>query len=108
MRKPGSTAVLINLQLFGHRHNGELSVVIDPGTGLVGLLETSDFVRSIRVSPTVPHLSGLRHPKVHPPRQCNGRIGVSVGERNLGVGSHQGIHVIHRLLLRKDRGDSQQ
>ena len=33
MRKPGSTAVLINLQLFGHRHNGELSVVIDPGTG---------------------------------------------------------------------------
>lgn len=29
-------------------------------------------------------------------------------ERNLGVGSHQGIHVIHRLLLRKDRGDSQQ
>lgn len=31
----------------------------------MGLLETSDFVGCISVSPTVTHLSGLWHPEVH-------------------------------------------
>ena len=78
MREPGSTTVLIDLQLFSHRHDWELTVVIDPRTRLMGLLETSDFVGCISVSPTVTHLSGLWHPEVHSPRQRDGRICIPI------------------------------
>ena len=57
-------------------HDGELSVIIDPWAGLVGLLESPDFVGCIRVLPSVPHLARLRCPEVHSPRTCNSGIGV--------------------------------
>ena len=99
VREPRGALVLVYLQSAGHGHEGELSVVINPGAGLVGLLEASDFVRGIGVRPSIAHLSGLGHPEVHAPGQGDGGIGVSVGKRYLGVGAHQGVDVVHRLLL---------
>ena len=76
MTEPTGTFFFIKLKFACDGHDGELSVIIDPWAGLVGLLESPDFVGCIRVLPSVPHLARLRCPEVHSPRTCNSGIGV--------------------------------
>ena len=77
MRKPTGTLVFIEHGSSRLRHDGELAIVVDPGTGLVSLLQPSYFIRGISIGPPVTHLSGLRCPKVHTPRHGHHRIGVA-------------------------------
>ena len=79
MREPAGPLVLIKLRCPYNRHDGELSVVVDPGARLVCLLETTNLVRRIDILPSVTHLSGLRGPEVHAPGTCDCRIGVTGG-----------------------------
>ncbi len=61
-------------------HQREAAVVVDPRTGLVGLLQTSYLCRRIRIGPSVAHLTGLRRPEVHAPRHGDDGVGVAGGE----------------------------
>ena len=78
--EPACTLLFIKLGFANHRHNGELPVVVNPGTGLVCLLETTDLVRCIDVLPAVTHLTRLRSPEVHTPGTCDRRIGITGGK----------------------------
>lgn len=78
--EPACTLLLIKLGRANHRHDGELPVVVNPGTGLVCLLETTDLVRGIDVLPAVTHLTCLRSPEVHTPGTCDRRIGITGGK----------------------------
>ena len=85
VRKPTGAFVLVKHRLAGHRHDGELSVVVNPRAGLVGLLEATDLVGIISVCPSVAHGSCLCCPEVHPPRQGDGRIRVTGGQGMFGL-----------------------
>ena len=52
-------------------------VVINPWTGLMGLLETANFICGVGILPSVSHLSGLRCPEIHSPRTGYGRVSVA-------------------------------
>ena len=58
-------------------HYCKLSVVVNPRTWLMCLLEVANLVVCVDVCPSVAHATCLRHPEVHAPRQGNGRIGVA-------------------------------
>ena len=77
VREPRCTLVLVEHGLARLGHDGELSIVVNPRTGLVCLLKAADFVMPVDISPSVTHLSCLRHPEVHAPRHGDGRIGVA-------------------------------
>ena len=77
MREPAGTFVFIKHRFSYHRHNGKLTVVINPRAGLMGLFKSSDFSSCIHILPSVSHFSGLRSPEVHTPRTCNSRIRIS-------------------------------
>ena len=97
--KPTGAVVIGENQFPCCRHDGELTVVVHPGTGLVGLLEAANFVGVIGINPSVAHRGGLRSPEVHAPRQCRGRIGVSCGEFELRLCANQCADVINGGLL---------
>ena len=99
MGKPAGTLILVEHHLTGYRHDGKLTVIVYPGTGLVCLLEPPYLVGIIGIGPAVSHLSGLRHPEIHTPRHCNRRIGISCGQGYFRLGADQGIHVIHQFGL---------
>ena len=91
--EPRGTLLLVVDQVGGRRrhlvelrHDGELAVVVDPGRGLVGLLEAPNLVLRVDILPAVAHLACLRHPEVHAPRHGDGGIGVARGE---GEGRHR-------------------
>ena len=67
-------------------------MVVDPGTGLVGLLEATDFVGVIRILPAVTVLSGLRRPEVHTEGTGDGRVGVAGRKAEVALTSHQRVH----------------
>ncbi len=96
---PACPLLLRKLHPVGHRHDGKLTVVIHPGTGLVGLLEAIQLVVGIGILPSVPHLAGLGCPEIHPPGTCDGRVGVTIGESELRLGTHQYIHIIHGVVI---------
>ena len=98
MREPACTFVLIENRLPGNRHNGELPVIVYPWTGLVRLLEASDFIGRIDILPAIPHFSGLRCPKIHSPRTRNGGIGVSGRKLECGLSAHQRIYILYPIL----------
>ena len=77
MREPTGTLILIKYCLTGYRHDGKLTVIIDPGTWLMGLFESSDLVSVIRIGPSIAHFTSLRNPKIHSPGQRNGRVSIS-------------------------------
>ena len=77
MREPTGTLILIKYCLTGYRHDGKLTVIIDPRTWLMGLFESSDLVSVIRIGPSITHFTSLRNPKVHSPGQRNGRVSIS-------------------------------
>ena len=75
--KPAGTFVFIEFRFVYHRHDGELSVVVYPRTGLVSLLESADLRSCVLIHPAVAHLTCLRAPEVHTPRTRDGRIRVT-------------------------------
>ena len=79
-------------------HDGECAVVIDPGRGLVGLLEATDMVGAIGIGPSVPRLAGLGCPGVHAPGKGGGRIGIAGGQREIRLGADQGGNIVGRVF----------
>ena len=77
VREPTGTLVLIEYCFTGDRHDSKLTVIINPGTWLMGLFESSDLVSVIRIGPSIAHFTSLRNPKVHSPGQRNGRVSIS-------------------------------
>ena len=77
MRKPTGTLFFIKHRFANYWHDRELSVVINPWTGLMGLLETANFICGVGILPSVSHLSGLRCPEIHSPRTGYGRVSVA-------------------------------
>ena len=67
VREPTGTLVLIEYCFTGDRHDSKLTVIIDPGTWLMGLFESPDLVSVIRIGPSIAHFTSLRNPKVHSP-----------------------------------------
>ena len=98
VREPTGTSVLVEYQSACDRHDGKLTVVIHPGTGLVGLLESPNFVGIICVCPAITHLTGLRCPEIHPPRQCCGGICIPGRQFKLGLSTYQSTDIIYRVL----------
>ncbi len=96
VREPGGTFVLIEDGGSGHRHDGELSVVVDPGTGLMRLLDAADLVGVVGVCPAVAHLAGLRRPEIHAPGHGRGGICVARREGMFRLRAHQRADIIHR------------
>ena len=75
--KPAGTPLHVELRTANHRHNSKLSVIVNPRTRLVRLLETVDFRRCVLIHPAVAHLASLRRPEVHTPRTCGCRIRIT-------------------------------
>ena len=89
VREPAAAALLVDLVAAAHGHHGELSVVVDPGRGLVRLLESADRMGTVGVGPAVTHLARLGRPEVHAPRQGHRRIGVARRERVVRLRTHE-------------------
>jgi len=77
MREPTGPSILIKFRNTDNRHDGKLPVIIDPGTWLMGLFKATYLIGGIGIPPSIPHLTGLRGPKIHTPRTCYSRIGVT-------------------------------
>ena len=75
--KPACALFFVKLRFAYYGHDRELSVVVNPRTGLMRLLETANLVSGISVLPAVTHFSCLRSPEVHPPGTGNGRISIT-------------------------------
>ena len=96
--EPAGTTVFVEIHLANSRHDGKLAVVVDPRAGLVGLLETAQFVGRIGVCPAVAHLSCLRSPEVHTPRHSHSRIGITRRKRVLRLRSDKRADVVNWLV----------
>ena len=99
--EPTGTFIFIKYRFAGDGHDGKLSVVVNPWTGLMCLLESAKFVGCINISPSISHLTCLRHPEVHAPWQGDGRIGITCWEGNLGQGTHQRVHIVYGVQFVK-------
>ena len=97
MREPAGTFILIELRSTYHRHNRELSVIVDPRAWLMGLLETTNFICRIDILPSVSHLSGLWRPEIHTPGTRNSRIGISCRQLETRLSSHQRHCILYRI-----------
>ena len=75
--KPTGTLLFIEFRFAYYRHNRELSVIINPRTGLMCLFKSTNLISRISVLPSVSHLSCLWSPEIHPPRTGNGRISIT-------------------------------
>ena len=67
MREPTGASFFIKDFLTDDGHDRELSVVVNPWTWLMCLLETANLIGSVGVSPAISHLSCLWSPEVHAP-----------------------------------------
>ena len=74
--EPTGTFFFVKLRFACYGHDGELPVIVDPRTGLMGLFESLDFVGCVRILPSVSHLTGLWCPEIHSPWAGNGGISV--------------------------------
>ena len=77
MREPAGTLILVENHVASDRHDRKTTVIVDPRTWLVSLLETPNLVGRIRVLPSVAISAGLRSPEIHTPWHSNGRISVT-------------------------------
>ena len=83
-----------------YRHQGKCAVIVNPGAGLMRLLDAPDVGGVVAVRPAVAVGSGLRCPGMHAPGHGNGRIGVA-GRKVVGrQGSYQRIHIVYRVQHR--------
>ena len=102
--EPTGALVLVKVWTRGHRHQAEGAVVVDPGAGLVSLLEATDVRGVVAVRPSVSVLARLGCPEMGAPRNGNGRIGVS-GTKVIGrERASQGIHVLCPVANTLGRG----
>ena len=97
VREPTGSLLLIENRLAYCRHQGELTIVVNPGTGLMGLLQSSYLSCSISILPSITHLSCLRNPEVHAPRHGDGWISIACRKAMIGIGSHERVDEIHRI-----------
>ena len=67
VREPAGTSFLVKDFLTNDRHDRELSVVVNPWTWLMCLLDSANLIGSVGVSPAISHLSSLWSPEVHAP-----------------------------------------
>ena len=100
VREPALAGVLVDLILPAYGHDGELSVVVDPRRGLVGLLQTPDGVGPVGIDPSAAHLARLGRPEVHAPRQGHGRVGVARRKRVVGLRAHERRDILRRSCRR--------
>ncbi len=100
VREPASARGFVDRITASHGHQRELSVVVYPRRGLVGLLESADRVRAVGVCPAVAHLARLGRPEVHAPRQGHGRIGVARRKRVVGLRAHERRDIFRGAELR--------
>ena len=98
MTEPAGSIVFGKNQFTRYRHYRKLSVIIHPRRRLVCLLETANLFSSISITPSISHFSGLRCPKIHPPRSCNCWIGIPIGKTVYGLCSHYWIDIIYRIF----------
>ena len=77
MCKPACPFLFVKQRLAHYRHNRELTIIIDPRTGLVCLFEPADFVGGIGILPSVSHFACLWSPEVHTPGTGNSRISIT-------------------------------
>ena len=98
VREPRRALILVEHGRAYLWHHGKLTVVVNPRTRLVGLLEAAQLVGRIGVCPAVAHLSGLRCPEVHAPRHGYGRIGITRRKRVLRLRSDKRADVVDRLV----------
>ena len=90
--EPRCARLFVGHGLAGHRHEREFGMVVDPGAGLVCLLETADLVRIVRILPAVAVLSGLWCPEVHAKGTGDGRVGVACRKAEVALTTHQRVH----------------
>ena len=100
MREPTGTLYIVKEGLSGDGHERKRAVIVNPRTGLMGLLEAPQLIGAIGIGPSVAVLAGLRHPEVHAPRHGDGRIGVAGGQRMLRLGAHKRAYVVDGLRAR--------
>ena len=77
MSKPTGTFFLVKHRFAYYRHDRKLPVIVNPRTGLMGLLEAANLIGGIGVLPSVSHFSRLRSPEVHSPGTGDGRIRIT-------------------------------
>ena len=92
MREPWGSFIFIKDRFSGLRHKRKHAIIVYPGAGLMGLLQSSDFMCSVNILPTIAISTCLRRPKVHSPRQSNSRIGVTCREFKGWFRTHQGVN----------------
>ena len=97
VREPAGPLILVKLRLTDDRHDRELSIVIDPRTGLVRLLETTDLVCRIDILPPIAHLACLWRPEIHTPRPGDSRVSVTGRQLESRLRSHQRINILHGI-----------
>ena len=97
VRKPACPFVLIEFGAAGQGHQRELSVIVDPRTGLVRLFESPDLIGRVNINPAVSHFAGLGRPEVHAPRPGDRRIGIAGRQFVSRLRSDQRIGVFYRI-----------
>ena len=97
MREPTGPLFLVKDGLSGDGHERKRAVIVNPRTGLMGLLEAPQLIGAIGIGPSVAVLAGLRHPEIHAPRQGYGRIGVAGRQRVLRFSAHKRTHIVNGL-----------
>ena len=75
-----------------HRQEGELSVVPDPGAGLVRLLDAAELLSRVGVLPAVAHLPRLGRPAIHPPGAGDDGVGIARTELVAAQRPRERIH----------------
>ena len=95
VREPAGTGIFLKHRPGGDGHDGESAVVVDPGAGLVRLLETADVMGVVAVGPAVSVAAGLRGPEMGAPRHGHRRVGIAGGEFEGGERTAQRIHIVH-------------
>ena len=91
--EPAGALVLFVERAGGDGHDAESAVVVDPGRGLVRLLDAADVCGVVAVGPAVAVAARLRRPEMGAPGGGDGRIGVTGREVVGGKGAGQGIHI---------------
>ena len=97
--EPAGAGVFLEHRTGGYRHDGEGAVVVDPGAGLVRLLEAADMGGIVAIGPAIAVAAGLRGPEMGAPGHRHRRIRIARGELIGGQGARQGVHIVHRIRL---------
>ena len=104
VRKPAGSFSFFEIHFTRHGQDRKLAIIPNPGRRLVGLFEAHNFIGAVLVLPAFTVGVGLGRPKIHPPGNSNGRIGIPTGEGPFGISPHQWVD--HFLGLKCGLGKS--